>query len=505
MSAQPPSPGLRFGRCCVEPARRRVLIDGRPVRLGGRAFDLLVALVERRERVVSKAELTGLVWPGLVVEDSNLTVQVASLRKALGSDAIATIAGRGYQFVATLEPAAPTAPTVAAAAPAAVAGAHALPAELDSFVGRGAELADLAAGLDGGARLVSVVGPAGSGKTRLACRYAWSRPSDWPGGVYFCDLSGARSAAGAACALATTLDVAPGADDALTQLGHALAARGRCLVVLDNFEPLVREAPRLLPPWLGRAVRACFLVTSRERLSLEGEQLLALGPLEPAREGVELFVARARARAADFVLTPQGRSEVERIAALIDGLPLAIELVAARAQVLAPAQLLARLQERLRVRADPRAPSARRGTLRAAIDWSWSLLSPWEQAALAQASVFVGPFRLEDAEAVIDLSPWPQAPPVIDVVQLLLDKNMLRAGAQFPAGGYGPDGPCFWWLLSIQEYAAGKLRAGGAVVGAAASALDEGAAQQRHGRHFAATRGSAEALAAVDRHGGAAR
>ncbi|MCC7100728.1 MAG: tetratricopeptide repeat protein [Rubrivivax sp.] len=189
---------------------------------------------------------------------------------------------------------------------------------------------------------------------------------------------------------------------------------------------------------------------------------------------------------------------------LIDGLPLAVELAAARVQVLTPTQLLARLQDRFRLLADPRAASPRQGTLRAAIDWSWSLLAPWEQAALAQASVFAGPFTLEDAEAVIDLSPWPQAPPVIDVVQLLLDKSLLRAGRHPSGDADRPDPPRFGMLVSIGEYASGKLAAGGAAVGALPSALEAMATELRHGRHFAA-RGSDDALAALEGHGGTPR
>jgi len=505
------SPELRFGRCTVQPAQRRVLIDGQPVRLGGRAFDLLLALMDRRERVVAKAELAELVWPGVVVEDNNLTVQMASLRKVLGTDAIATIAGRGYQFVATVDtsPAAVGAPvqttTQAAvmADAAAVPGARCLPAELDAFVGRGSELAELVAMLDGGARLVTIVGTAGAGKTRLACRFAWSCLADWPGGVFFCDLSEARSRAGIASAVATTLDVTLGAEDPVMQLGHVLAGRGRCLVMLDNFEQVARHAAATLQLWLEHAVQARFVVTSRERLSLKGEQVLALEPLVPAREGVELFAVRARTRKADFELTADNRADVERIVTLIDGLPLAVELAAARVQVLAPAQLLARLQDRFRLLADPRATSARQGTLRSAIDWSWTLLAPWEQAALAQASVFAGPFTLDDAEAVIDLSPWPQAPPVIDVMQLLLDKSLLRLGMPAAGGAGRVDLPRFGMLVSIHEYAADKLGLGGVALGVTPSALDAVAAQRRHGRCFAA-RGGDEALTALDRHGGTA-
>lgn len=544
-----PDTELRFGRCRVWPAQRRLWVDGAAVRLGSRAFDLLWTLIERRGRVVPKAELTALVWPGMVVEDNNLTVQMAALRKVLGADAIATVAGRGYQFVAPVEVAVAqgTANGVeggkadrseagatdratdrvdagrddrpaAGARTAAAPSAHGLPVERDAFVGRQLELAALAARREADAWLISVVGTGGAGKTRLVCRHAAGVAADWPGGVWFCDLSEARSRAGLASAVATSLAAPLGADDPIVQLGHGLAARGRCLVVLDNVEQILAEAAAALQCWRDLAVDARFLVTSRERLGLRGESVLLLEPLPPTREGVELFAVRARARLPDFALDADTRGDVERLVTLIDGLPLAVELAAARVQLLSPAQLLQRLQDRFRVLADPRAGPSRQGTLRSAIDWSWTLLTPWEQAALAQASVFAGPFTLEDAEAVIDLSPWPEAPAVMDVVQLLLDKSLLRV-----ATPSRPDARVlerrFGLLVSIREYAAEKLQvdvdvdaAGDADAGAGAGAKGAGrppssaarAAQERHGRHFA-SRGRDAWLAALECDGGRAR
>jgi class 3 adenylate cyclase len=291
---------------------------------------------------------------------------------------------------------------------------HNLPRERDAFVGRSADLASVATRLDSGARLLTVLGPAGTGKTRLARRYGWTWLGDWPGGVYFCDLSDARTLESVFFVVALALDVPLGKDDPAVQLGRAISTRGRCLLILDNFEQIVPHAEASVGRWLDRAADAAFLVTSRERLHLAGEEVLPLEPLSVDAEGVELFAMRARTQKADFALTPDNRATVARVVALLDGLPLAIELAAARIHVLSPAQLLERLTDRFALLAGARSAADRQATLRGAIDWSWNLLLPWEQSALAQCSVFEGGFTLDAAEAVLDLASWTDAPSIVD-------------------------------------------------------------------------------------------
>ena len=279
-----------------------------------------------------------------------------------------------------------------------------LPSERDAFVGRIAELQALAQELDAGARLVTVVGPAGTGKTRLACRYGRAWLGDWPGGVYFCDLSEARSVDGVFFAVAMALEVPLGKGDPGVQIGHVIASRGRCLVILDNFEQITEHAQATVGHWLDRAANAAFVVTSRERLHLAGEAIFPIEPLPLASDALELFAARARAQRPDFVLNDANRAAVAEVVRLLDGLPLAIELAAARVRIFSPAQLVERMRDRFRLLAGARGAAARQATLKAAIDWSWDLLAPWEQAALGQCSVFEGGFTLEAAEAVLDLA-----------------------------------------------------------------------------------------------------
>ncbi len=373
---------------------------------------------------------------------------------------------------------------------------HNLPAERDAFVGRIAELRALAARLDAGTRLLTVLGPGGTGKTRVVRRYGRIWLGDWPGGVYFCDLSEARSLDAIFFAVASALEVPLGKDDPAEQLGHAIAGRGRCLVILDNFEQVVQHAQATLGWWLDRAPEAAFIVTSRERLHLRGEEIFPIEPLHLEKDAIELFATRARAQRPDFVLGEGNRAAVAEVVRLLDGLPLAIELAAARVRVLSPAQLVERMRDRFQLLAGARGTAARQATLRAAIDWSWELLTPWEQAAFAQCSIFEGGFTLEAAEAVLDLSPWPQAPPAMDVVQALADKSLLRTWVPAEQSRYDIEEPHFGMYLSIHEYAAEKLETDGREA--------KHKTEERHGRYFAGF-GTDEAIEGLSRHRGVKR
>ena len=371
-----------------------------------------------------------------------------------------------------------------------------LPAERDAFVGRGADLQAIARHFDTSTRLVTLLGQGGTGKTRLAVRYGHAWLGDWVGGVWFCDLSEATTLDGIYYAVGSALGVRLGTGDTAAQLAEAIAGRGRCLVVLDNFEQVTQHAAATVGRWLDGAPEASFMVTSRERLNLAGEIVQLVEPLPLDGPAIELFALRARAQRPDLVLDDAQRTVVAEITSLLDGLPLAIELAAARIGVLSPAQLLLRLRDRFAL-LTARGGTGRQATLRATIDWSWQLLSQWEQSTFEQCSVFEGGFTLAAAEAVIDLAPWPDAPPVVDAMQALLDKSLLRRWVP----QHGPsrqelDEPYFGMYLSIHEYATSKRRQRGAAV--------ERALQERHGRYFAAF-GSDSAIEALAMQGGMQR
>ena len=459
------APCYTVGEFEVRPDERRVLSGGAPVVLSSRAFDLLLCLIEHRDRVVTKSELLELVWPGVVVEENNLTVHVSALRKLLGAQAVATVPGRGYRFAMAVAETNSEAPVREIR--------HSLPAERDTFVGRAEALDGLSQRIQSGARLVSVLGLGGTGKTRLVTRYGRSYLGEFPGGVWFCDLASARSLDGVVSAVALGLNVPLGRDDPVVQLGHAIAGRGRCLVILDNFEQVARHARSTLGRWLDRAEQACFVVTTREVLGLPGEDVLALPPLPPA-DGVALFVQRAEAAGSDFHPGMEDQSAIAPLVDLLDGLPLAIELAAARVRVMPPRLLLQRMSERFKLLVSKGGRVDRQSTLRAAFDWSWDLLPPHEKAALAQLSVFEGGFTLEAAEAVIDLTAFDDAPWTVDAIHALVDKSFVR-----PRG----DGR-FDLLVSVQVYAAEHLETEGRYAGSGPRAM--AAAQMRAIAWFAA-------------------
>jgi predicted ATPase/class 3 adenylate cyclase len=358
---------------------------------------------------------------------------------------------------------------------------HTVPAERDSFVGRREAMVALARKLDDGARLVSVLGIGGTGKTRLVTRFAWTWLGEFPGGVWFCDLSQARTLDGIVFAVAQGLDVPLGKTDPVVQLSLSIAARGDCLVILDNFEQVARHAEDTLGHWLARAPEAKFVVTTREVLGIVGEETLALAPL-PVDDAARLFVRRAESARDRYRPTADDRIAIEQLVKLLDGLPLAIELAAARVRIMPPRTLLLRMSERFRLLASPGGRQDRQATLRATFDWSWDLLSAIDKATLAQLSVFEGGFSLEAAEAVLELPEGSAAPWPADAVQSLVDKSLVRQ----------VDDRRFELLASVQEYAAEHLRTAGRYEGSGPAAALQ--AQARHGAFFA-TRGERWAIA----------
>jgi predicted ATPase/class 3 adenylate cyclase/Tfp pilus assembly protein PilF len=349
---------------------------------------------------------------------------------------------------------------------------HSLPAERDAFVGRSETLADLERRFAAGARLVSILGIGGSGKTRLATRFGWSTLRTFSGGVWFCDLTPARGPDGILHAVAQGLDVALGKDDPVAQLGRAIEARGQCLIILDNFEQVARHVEETLGRWLSRAPKARFLVTTREVLGLPGEEILALPQLGPD-EAIDLFTRRAKAAKPGFDPSAEDTAAIAPLMRLLDGLPLAVELAAARVRVMPPRTLLARMSERFKLLSSAGGRIDRQATLRAVFDWSWDLLSLPEKGSLAQLSVFEGGFALDAVEAVVDLTSYDGAPWPVDVLQSLVQKSLVR---------HAPHDR-FDLLVSVQEYATEHLRSDRSYEGSGAAARL--AAEARHGTYFA--------------------
>jgi predicted ATPase/Tfp pilus assembly protein PilF len=267
-------------------------------------------------------------------------------------------------------------------------------------------------------------------------------------------------------AVALGLDVPLGIEDPVTQIGNAIAGHDDCLLILDNFEQVARYAEGTLGRWLDRAKNARFVVTTREVLGLVGEQIMALPPLSVA-DAMTLFSRRAHAAKHGFEWTLEQRNAVDPLVRLLDCLPLAIELCAARVRLMPPTQLLHRMGERFQLLRSAGGRQDRQATLRAALDWSWDLLTPVEKGALSQLSVFDGGFRLEAAEAVVDISRFPDSGWTTDVIQSLVDKSFV----------VNDKGRRFGLLVSVREYAAERLHQEGP--------LAARAAQLRHCQYFA--------------------
>ena len=325
----------------------------------------------------------------------------------------------------------------------AEAGRHNLPLTLSSFVGRSHEL-DQLDGLLAGSRLLTLTGVGGAGKTRTALQLAARNLDRFPDGAWLVDLSRIRDSTLVAAEVASALGILSGAPSqgpaALEEwLGECLLAR-RLLLVIDNCEHLVEATARLAHLLLSRAPDITILATSREMLGLPGEVTFPLPPLSlPAADATRpeqlaqsdaasLFCERARAAQPGFGLSDANASAVAQICRRLDGIPLALELAAARLRVLGAQQVAQRLDQRFALLTDSgRTAVARHQTLRAAVDWSYNLLPPSEQAALRRLSVFPGTFDLEAAEAVVgDVSTEPGLGfPVLDVISRLVEKSLV--------------------------------------------------------------------------------
>lgn len=331
-----------------------------------------------------------------------------------------------------------------------------------SFVGRGVELADLCKTLrETKHNLVTITGPGGMGKTRLAREIARTLADKFPGGAWFVDLVEARDVEGVSSAVAQALGVPLNSDQPAEQfIASLLEMRRPILLILDNFEQVVHAAPETVGQWAERAPHVRFLVTSRAMLGLEGESGFDLNALPcptPAdaiesiarNEAVRLFVERARLQHASFTLTSSSAAAVAAVCARLEGIPLAIELAAARIAVLQPEEILSWLDKLLPLlQTDRRDVTPRHRSLQAAIDWSFQLLDETEQRAFMQLSVFSGGFFLEAATAVLELAPGKEedAPlATLNVIQSLYRNSLLRAEDT-------PYGTRYAMYVAIHEY-----------------------------------------------------
>ncbi len=493
-----------FANFRLLPDQRALCCSQAPVKLGSRAFDMLLALVERRDRVVSKNELMDLVWPRLVVEENNLQVQVVALRKLLGHPAIATVPGRGYRFTLPVVVQGDTATAgdaPAAAAPRAAAELsprHNLPPWLPRLFGRDGDLHLLGELLDRHP-LVTVTGSGGIGKTRLAQAAAAARVDRTPSGLWWVDLAPITDPERVTDAVALAMGLRPQAGQAPADALVAALTAGAPLLVLDNAEHLLDAVVDLLTRLRQSAPQARWLVTSQEVLRIADEHVFRVGPLalpgdgQPAGDGaaVALFVARAQAADRHFVLGPDNQTWVADICRRLDGIPLAIELAAARLPLLGVQGLHQRLDQRLKVLTTGDRNSQRRHhTLRAALEWSHQLLAAPEQSVLRRLGVFAGGFTLEAAQQVAEDEQGIDRWEVLEHLGALVEKSLVVAE--------GESSPRYRMLETMRLFALERLIESG----------EAKQARQRHREHYLAlaedalprmVAGDARGLAQLDR------
>jgi predicted ATPase len=319
-----------------------------------------------------------------------------------------------------------------------------------AFIGRGPQLQRIVQLFEAGERFVTLVGPAGIGKTRVALELMASSLDDY-GTAWFCDLTEARTVED----ICRVVSGAIGARSAETpeEIGVALAAVPELLIVFDNCEQIADHMAATVVAWSELAEGAHVVVTSREPLRLEGEVVLEIGALE-TDEAIDLFIDRARRVAADWELDAANRPVIAKIVERLDGMPLAIELAAARVGVLSLPDLLERLERRFELlSSSSREVVDRHRTLRAAIDWTWDMLQQWEQAGLAQLSAFRGGFSIHAADTIVRVQHLPDAPDVIGGLSGLRDRSLVWADSAIDADGTSRCG----LYLSVRDYAAEKL------------------------------------------------
>jgi predicted ATPase/DNA-binding winged helix-turn-helix (wHTH) protein len=430
-----------FGPFRLLPARQLLLEGEKTLRVGSRALEILKVLVEHAGTLVSKEDLVARVWPGTFVEEGNLRVHMAALRRVLGDGQsgnryIATIPGRGYRFVAPVSilagPQPPEPPRGAAEI------SHNLPVSLTRIVGRSDIVAALAEQLPT-RRFITLAGPGGIGKTTVALAVADELSQNYRDGVWFVDFASIVDAALVPSALASVLGVAIRSDNPVPGL-LAYVKDKQMLLVLDSCERVIDAAAALAEQVFQRAPGVHILTTSRESLRAEGERVQRLLPLEvpPAStkitadeamsfSAIQLFVERATANTDGFRLTDADSPIVAEICRRLDGIALAIELAAGRIDVLGLQGLAAHLDDRFRLLTRGRRTALpRHQTLSATLDWSYELLSPLERTVLRRLAVFAGAFTLPAASTVASSGDVTTSD-VADCVANLVAKSLVTA------------------------------------------------------------------------------
>ncbi|HTV27529.1 MAG TPA: winged helix-turn-helix domain-containing protein [Xanthobacteraceae bacterium] len=451
-----PAGGLRpvyaSGECEIDLARRELRVQGAAVPIGGRAFEVIEVLAQSAGELVTKDELMNCVWPGAIVSDNALQMHISAARKALGSyrGMLKTESGRGYRLLGdwAIRHSSPTRSSSVIPFPqsgSAIASPRLgdpeeapegnFPVLVTDIVGRSAAL-PLIRELLSAYRVVTLTGPGGIGKTTLALHAARCVLEEFADGGWLVELASLSDPELVPSAVTGALGLNLGGGE-ITAAAIARAISDKnLLLLLDNCEHIIDAAANLTEVLLQSCRHVTILVTSRETLRINGEYVYRVGPLEvPAaedepdhmlrRSAVELFVARARESGLEAIPRADELSSVAAICRHLDGIPLAIELAAARAATFGVGQVAAGLADRFAVlTSNRRTILPRHRTLRATLDWSYDLLDDTESWLLRNLAVFPAGFSLDAAAAVMDGAERHQLA-MLDGIANLVDKSLV--------------------------------------------------------------------------------
>ena len=478
MSAASAFVTYRFGEIEVDAAAYEVRRGGRRLTLARQPMDLLLLLLERRQELVSREEIAKRLWRPEVFTDVDAGIRTAILRirQALGDSResprfVETVPGKGYRFVAPVEVVAPSLlqspPRLGAPYPPDRLR-HNLPAELTSFIGRRKELRELPAVL-GSSRLLTLTGAGGVGKTRLAVRLARDLVNHFRDGVWVVDLAPLSAPSLVAQTIVTVLGVREGPKRSARDILLDTLRDRELLLVIDNCEHLIAACAELVETLLRGAPALRILATSREALGVSGETVWRVPSLSLPEAGAsvradalveseatQLFIERATAVEPGFTPTADNADAIARLCRRLDGIPLAIELAAARTVVLSPQQIETRLHDRFRLlTGGSRTAIARHRTLEATVDWSYELLSDVERQLLQRLSVFPASWTLEAAEHVCG-SDGINEHDVLDLLSRLASKSLVVIDSD------GAGEHRYRFLETVRQYARERLAQSGA-------------------------------------------
>jgi predicted ATPase/DNA-binding winged helix-turn-helix (wHTH) protein len=472
-------------------AQAQILFRGsEPIALGRRAVTLLRVLVERPGAPISKDALIEAAWSGLAVEDSNLTVQIGALRRALalepgGNDWIETLPRRGYRFKGP--PIRSSTELDQSQVNLAGKPRNNLPIPLTSFIGRAAAIEETRR-LFAANRFLTLVGIGGAGKTRLAINVGVELRDDFADGVWLVELAGLSDPALVPQAVASAIGAPEQHDRPVLDSVIAFLRTKSLLLILDNCEHLLASCAELARLALAMSSSVRILATSRESLGIDGEVVFRVPPLTmPKADGAlspqallafespRLFLERAVCVQRKFEATDVNAFDIARICQRLDGLPLAIELAAAQTKVLSVSQICQRLEDQISL-LDGRNRPTRHQTLEAVIDWSYQLLTEAERAILRRLSVFAGGGTLQAAEAIC-CGDGVGKHDVLDLMARLVDKSLVIAETLGSEARYN-------LLETVRHYGQRKLAEG----------QEADATQKAHLQYFVALAEKAEVL-----------